>query len=189
MEVMEVTGCQNREYVRNLLLDNWGDSCAVIEFILLMGDFGMSSTLLNVFPFISYLYHKSFHLTLFTFHLFPKFQPNSMKKSTWWKRSKLSKTKNKNESYKNKRRKRKKKRKKLQQQQKQQQQKQQPVKQTNTQSQTRNNNSFYGGDFDYDHDYEDDDECNGDYSQLGTLTKLSSFFLFLIRIISFFSDH
>jgi hypothetical protein len=39
-EVMEITGCTNREFVRNLLIDNWGDSSAVIEFILMMGPDG-----------------------------------------------------------------------------------------------------------------------------------------------------
>lgn len=40
---MEVTGCKNREYIRNLLIDNWGDTCAVIEFILMMGEDGKTS--------------------------------------------------------------------------------------------------------------------------------------------------
>jgi len=35
--VMEVSGCQNREFVRQLLLENWGDINATIEFIFTVG--------------------------------------------------------------------------------------------------------------------------------------------------------
>eukprot|EP01127_Copromyxa_protea_P015193 TRINITY_DN4332_c0_g1_i3.p2 TRINITY_DN4332_c0_g1~~TRINITY_DN4332_c0_g1_i3.p2 ORF type:complete len:183 (-),score=47.26 TRINITY_DN4332_c0_g1_i3:21-569(-) len=34
---MEMTGCTNRAFIRHLLIDNWGDSTAVVEFLLLMG--------------------------------------------------------------------------------------------------------------------------------------------------------
>jgi len=35
--VMEVSGCQNREFVRQLLIENWGDINASVEFILTVG--------------------------------------------------------------------------------------------------------------------------------------------------------
>jgi len=35
--VVEVSGCQNREFVRQLLIENWGDINASVEFILTVG--------------------------------------------------------------------------------------------------------------------------------------------------------
>jgi len=35
--VMDVSGCQNREFVRQLLIENWGDINASVEFILTVG--------------------------------------------------------------------------------------------------------------------------------------------------------